>query len=286
MSGYYEDDSSDDNEYNVVEYDEYNEYVEYDEYDEYDESGSGDEGEDHGCDWTSFRAVAVKSVRVHDGRGGARTVLAAIAIADPRPWTGGGGGDAVVFWSLANGGRVVPNGGLSGAPLLTVEDLADAPDLSDVVAAAAPLLRGCTLVAHQPSLVLRLLGMSRNEVRGIVDLSWHSPSLKDALIDKLNYGADIVPSKWRTVHIAVTMLQLAFMYQCPAPNLGPDYDTELLDDYAYRLIVTVLWPCFTLGELQHTRRPRRVPHAQLAALQLHVPPAVLPTPVPPVRARL
>ena len=102
--------------------------------------------------------------------------------------------------------------------------------------AAAPLLRGCTLVAHQPSLVLRLLGLNRSEVSGVVDLSAHSPSFKDALICKLNYGAESTPGKWGVSHMAVTALQLAFMYECPAPNWNVECDTELLNEYAYALM--------------------------------------------------
>lgn len=193
---------------------------------EYAESG-GDETE-YNTDWTAFRAVGVKTARVHDARGGAKTVLAAIAIASPEPWRGGAGGDAVVFYSRANGGRLVANGGLSGAPGVSAEDFARAPDLSDVIAAAAPLLSGCILVAQQPSLVLRLLGLNRGEFSGIVDLGAINPSFKDAIVGHLNWSPSCTPGRWSVSHVAVTALQLAFIHDCPAPNWNADFDTEVL----------------------------------------------------------
>jgi hypothetical protein len=195
--------------------------------DAYDDSSTDDEASSEPAfytRWMTFRAVGVKTARVYDERGGAKTVVAAIAIASSEQWRRGAGGDAVVFYSLANGGRLVANGGLSGAPNVTADDLANAPDLSDVVAAAVPLLRGNTLVAHQPGLVLRLLGLDRSDVGEVVDLSAHSPSFKAGLVEHLHYGDDCTPARWCVTHTAVAALQLAFMFVLPnrwGPTASP-----------------------------------------------------------------
>ena len=177
-----------------------------------------DEEESPWLDWRLFRAVHVKTARVCRAGGSPQTVIAAIAVTSPLAWQSGDEGP-VLFASRANGGPLVARGALSGAPGLSAADLQGAPPVAEVAAVVADLLRGCILVSHQPSLVLRLLDghLDRSELEDVVDLSQSYTSFREALRCELNYKDDCLAdcAKWPTSRSAVAALQLAFsVRQC------------------------------------------------------------------------
>jgi hypothetical protein len=180
-----------------------------------------------------FRGVAVKTARVKTSNGRVKTVLASVAVSSPQPWRASSGASAVLFASHVNGGTLVA-GGLSGAPGMDASDLVGAPAMDAVAAVVAGLLKSKVLVAHQPSLVLKLLAghLQRSELAGVFDLSGEHKSLREALISQLDYSLEDVKScsKWHTGTQCVAVLQCALDMDCPFPSLPKILEDEV-DEY-------------------------------------------------------